>query len=190
MTQPLSLIQHFSAYVPVSEALAREITTRIKPRHFKKGELVLDADTVCTKSWFVVSGLLRGYFVKDGREVSEYFSAEGEWTNSPRSFMQRRPDIYYLDALEPTDAYILHINDLGYLFDTFPEMERYARLTMGTLFGHFLERISSMRFTTAKEKYDHFCQTYAGVHHRIPLGMIASYLGIAPETLSRIRASR
>jgi CRP-like cAMP-binding protein len=61
---------------------------------------------------------------------------------------------------------------------------------MGTVFGHYMERITSMRFTTAKEKYDHFIATYHDIHHRIPLGMIASYLGITQETLSRIRAEK
>lgn len=149
-----------------------------------------DASYVCTRSYFIQQGLLRTYFLKDGKEVSEYFSDEGEWVNSPRSFTQRRLDIYYIDAIENTNAFCIYVKDLVYLFDTFPEMERYARLSMGTIFGHFLERITSMRFTTAKEKYLHFCETYQGVYHRIPLGMIASYLGITQETLSRIRAEK
>ena len=77
-----------------------------------------------------------------------------------------------------------------YLFENFPEMERYARLSMGSVFGHFMERIKSMRFTTAKEKYIHFKETYHDIHHKIPLGMVASYLGITQETLSRIRAEK
>ena len=72
----------------------------------------------------------------------------------------------------------------------FPEMERYSRLSMGTVFGHLLERITSLRFTTAKEKYDHFCTTYHDIYTRIPLGMVATYLGITQETLSRIRADK
>lgn len=69
-------------------------------------------------------------------------------------------------------------------------MERYSRLSMGTVFGHLMERVTSLRFTTAKEKYNHFIQTYADIYHRIPLGMVASYLGITQETLSRIRAEK
>ena len=69
-------------------------------------------------------------------------------------------------------------------------MERYARLSMGSTFGYLIERITSMRFTTAKEKYEHFCEVYKGIYHRIPLGMVASYLGITQETLSRIRAEK
>lgn len=148
------------------------------------------AQEVCTRSYFIEKGLLRTYFIKDDKEVSEYFSCEEEWTNSPRSFITRQPDMYYIDALEDTTVFSLQVNDLGYLFDHFPEMERYARLSMGAVFGHLMERITSMRFTTAKEKYDHFCEVYRGVSHRIPLGMVASYLGITQETLSRIRAGK
>lgn len=101
--------------------------------------------------------------------------------------MQRKVDIYDIDAIEDTSVFWLEINDLGFLFDHFPEMERYARLSMGAVLGHLLERITILRFTTAKEKYNHFCEVYKDIYHRIPLGMVASYLGITQETLSRIR---
>ncbi|MCY1531899.1 hypothetical protein D9M68_671390 [compost metagenome] len=104
--------------------------------------------------------------------------------------MQRIKDIYYIDAIENTIAFSLHVNDLVYLFENFPEMERYSRLSMGTIFGHLIERITSLRFTSAKEKYEHFCIAYHDIYSRIPLGMIATYLGITQETLSRIRAER
>lgn len=149
--------------------------------------MVLNADRVCTESYFIRKGILRIYFIKDGKEISEYFFSQDEWVNSPTSFIQRKKDIYYIDTIETTEAYGLNVNDLVYLFDHFPEMERYSRLSMGSFFGHAMERIASMRFTSAKEKYDHFCQTYGHIYHRIPLGMVASYLGIAAETLSRIR---
>jgi len=76
------------------------------------------------------------------------------------------------------------------IFTTLMQLKIYARLSMGTVFGHFMERITSMRFTSAKEKYNHFQKTYSKIYHRIPLGMVASYLGITQETLSRIRAAK
>jgi CRP-like cAMP-binding protein len=184
------LLHHFSKYIPLSDILRNEIIKRIKYQVFSKGELVHSANTVCTQSYFIQKGILRTYFLKDGKEISEYFCSENEWTNSPRSFMFRQLDHYYIDALEPTEVFTIHVTDLVYLFDNFPEMERYARLSMGTLVYHMIERITSMRFTTAKEKYQHFCQAYKDIYHRIPLGMIASYLGIAQETLSRLRAEK
>ncbi len=75
-----------------------------------------------------------------------------------------------------------------FLFDHFPELDRYGRLSLATLVDHLIDRIISFRFTTAMEKYDHFKQTYPHIYHRIPLGMVASYLGISQETLSRLRA--
>lgn len=184
------LFQHFGKYIKLSNALKTELANRVLFQVFKKSELIHNAETICSKSYFIQKGIMRTYFVKDGKEITEYFSAENEWVNSPRSFMQQQLDIYYIDTLEQTDCFCLNVKDLVFLFDNFPEMERYARLSMGTVFGHYLERITSMRFTTAKEKYQHFCETYPDIYHRIPLGMISSYLGIAQETLSRIRAGK
>ncbi|RPD41467.1 Crp/Fnr family transcriptional regulator [Chitinophaga barathri] len=184
------LYQHFEQYIRLSPALREELENRVTVQSFKKGELLHDADKVCTRSYFIRKGLVRVFFLKDGREISEYFSSEGEWVNSPKSFIQRQKDIYSIDTLEDTDTWRLEISDLGYLFDHFPEMERYARLSMGTVFGHLMERITSMRFTSAKEKYDHFRAVYHDIYHRIPLGMVASYLGITQETLSRVRAEK
>lgn len=185
-----NIFGHFEKFIRLSENLKSELSKRIKPIVFQKGELVLDANNICGKSYFINKGILRTYFIKDGKEISEYFSGINEWVNSPRSFMQRKKDIYYIDAIEDAEAYFINVNDLVYLFDNFPEMERYARLSMGTVFGHFMERITSMRFTSAKERYNHFQKTYSNIYHRIPLGMVASYLGMTQETLSRIRAEK
>jgi CRP-like cAMP-binding protein len=184
------IYSHFEKYIQLSDTLKSELTKRILFKTFKKGTLIHDADSICTKSYFIHKGLMRTYFIKDGKEITEYFSAENEWVNSPKSFMQQQLDIYYIDTLEQTDCFCLHVKDLVFLFDNFPEMERYARLSMGTVFGHYMDRINSMRFTSAKEKYQHFCETYHGIYHRIPLGMVSSYLGITQETLSRIRAEK
>ena len=188
--QKEKLFRHFEKYIKLNDELKVALIGKVSFVSFRKGDLVHDAHKICTKSYFIQKGLFRTYFIKDGKEISEYFPAEGEWSNSPRSFRTRTLDIYYIDAIEDTETLCLEVNDLMYLFENFPEMERYARLSMGTVFGHFLERITSMRFTTAKEKYNHFIETYHDIHHRIPLGMVASYLGITQETLSRIRAEK
>lgn len=184
------LLEHFESFISLSDELRAEIEKRISHRRFKKGELVLDVDQVCTESYFIKEGILRLYLIKDEKEISEYFCSKGEWVNSPLSFIQQEKDIYYIDAIEACECYSISARDLVYLFDHYPEMERYSRLSMGTIFGHMMARMASIRFTTAKEKYDHFCESYREIYHRIPLGMLASYLGITAETLSRIRKQR
>lgn len=84
----------------------------------------------------------------------------------------------------------MQVNDFKYLFQNFPEMDRYGRLSMGRMYGYMLDRVASLRFTSAKEKYRLFIKAFPNVHHRIPLGMIASYLGTTQETLSRIRSGQ
>ncbi|MCE7044433.1 Crp/Fnr family transcriptional regulator [Dyadobacter sp. CY312] len=185
-----ALFRHFEKYISLSDELKSALNDRISFAAFKKGELVHDANKICTKSYFIQKGLFRAYFIKDGKEISEYFPAENEWSNSPKSFITRQKDIYFIEAIEDSETFCLSVEDLVFLFDHYPEMERYSRLSMGTVFGHLMERITSLRFTTAKEKYEHFIRTYNDIHHRIPLGMVASYLGIAQETLSRIRSER
>ena len=184
------IIEHFSKYITVSNALKNEIINRIRFQSLKKGCLIHDADKICVESHFIHKGVLRLYFTKKEKEISEYFCGEGEWANSPRSFIFRELDHYYIDTLEDSEVFTLHVDDLMFLFGNFPEMEHYARLSMGTMFYQLIERITSMHFTNAKERYEHFCQTYKKLHPRLPLGMVASYLGITQETLSRVRAKR
>lgn len=184
------LLDHFQLYINVSDALQEDLHRTMLPVSFSKGDLLHDCTKICTKSYFILSGLVRTYYLKDGIEISEYFCAEKEWVNSPKSFIERTKDIYSIDCLEDTTAYCIQVNELVYLFNTYPEMERYARLSMGTVFGHLMERIASLRFTTAREKFEHFKTVYADLYPRLPLGMVASYLGITQSTLSRLRAEQ
>ena len=87
-----ALLRHFSQYIDLSGNLKNEIINRGKQQFFKKGELIHDGSKICTHSYFIQQGLLRLYFLKNDKEVSEYFCSEGEWVNSPRSFRQRQPE--------------------------------------------------------------------------------------------------
>ncbi len=150
--------------------------------------MIQQPEKVCRRTYLVKKGLLRIYFNKDGKIITDGFAAENEWMTSAYSFMRAVPDQYYIAAIEPTEAYSLLLEDLMYLFGRFHEMERFGRMVMSMQFIQQSERLNSIRFTTPKEKYQHFCHTYQSILGRLPLGMIASYLGITQETLSRVRA--
>jgi CRP-like cAMP-binding protein len=184
------IIRHFEKFIKVNDNLRIELLKKVSIISYNKGNLIIDANKASTKSYYVINGLTRTYFIKDGKEINEYFSSKNEWANSPRSWRTGKADIYYVAAIEDTTALCINANDMIFLFDNFPELDRYGRLSMATLLDHLIERIASFRFTTAKEKYIHFKKTYPDIHHRIPLGMVASYLGITQETLSRLRAEK
>jgi len=181
------LFKAINRHITLSPSLKQALEERLSSVVFKKREVVLHPHQVCTKSYFIQEGILRLYYYKEEKEITEFFSGVGEWVNSPRSFMSRQPDIYYLDAVQETKAWTLHVEDLLYLFEHFPEMERYSRMDMGSIFIHLMDRLHSLRFSTAKDKYLHFLASYPDIHHHIPLGMAASYIGITQETLSRLR---
>ena len=113
------IIQHFAQYIKVSETLKNELLNRLHYKSFKKGETLHDANKICTESHFIIKGLVRVYFLKDGKEISEYFCAENEWVNSPRSLRQQQIDIYAIDTLEPTETFCLSVKDLVYLLIIF-----------------------------------------------------------------------
>ncbi|MEM8568398.1 MAG: Crp/Fnr family transcriptional regulator [Bacteroidota bacterium] len=184
------IIDHFAGFIEVSDDLKSQLLRRIKVVQYKKGQVLVKAGKICTKSYFLVKGITKTYFMKEDKEVIEYFGSKNQWANSPRSWRTNKPDVYYVEALENVTALCIKVNDMKFLFDHFPELDRYGRLSMITLLDHLLERITSFRFTNAEEKYTHFKKTYPKIHHRIPLGMVASYLGISQETLSRTRAKR
>lgn len=81
-----TLFRHFEKYIKLNDELKMALFSKISFVPFKKGDNVHNADQVCTKSYFIQKGLFRTYFIKDGKEISEYFPAEEEWSNSQRSF--------------------------------------------------------------------------------------------------------
>tara|TARA_B110000027_G_C16085529_1_gene285757 strand:- start:920 stop:1378 length:459 start_codon:yes stop_codon:yes gene_type:complete len=117
-----NIFAHFKKFISLSGDLKSKLSKRKKPIVFRKGELILDANNISKKSYFINKGILRTYFIRDGKEISEYFSGMDDWVNSPKSFTQREKDIYYIDAIENTEAYFIDVNGLVYLFDNFPEM--------------------------------------------------------------------
>jgi len=122
------LLKAISKYVKVSETLRKELENRLNFETFKKREIILNESQVCTKSYFIQQGILRLYYLKDGREITEFFCAEYEWINSPKSFIKQEIDEYYIDSIEESQVWSLHLNDLMDLFIHYPEMERYARM--------------------------------------------------------------
>jgi CRP-like cAMP-binding protein len=183
------LLNHVARLTTLSDALRAELERRVEQRPVRKGEYLHRAGAVCTRTYWVQSGLLRSYYLKNGREITDFFAAEYDWITAAYSFMTGQPDQSYLQALEPGLVYGLGQDDLGHLFAHFPEMERFGRITLAGQFLRQSERLTALQFSSAAERYAHFCQLHHALLPRLPLGMLASYLGIAPETLSRLRTA-
>lgn len=181
-------IDHFSRLTKVSDELRDCLLKRTIQIKVAKGEHLHSAGDICDRTFWVMKGLLRTYYLKEGKEITDGFAAERESLTSVKSFMTNKPDQYYLQAVEDSELCVLTYPDLMFMFEHFPEMERYGRIMMSIYYVKLSDRLESYQFTSAKEKYDHFCEKHKSILGRLPLGMVASYLGISQETLSRIRA--
>lgn len=185
-----ALINHVKGFIPVSKELEKRLQEIASIKTLGKGAFLHKPNKVCEHTYFVKTGLVRIYYRKEEKEITDNFSAEGEWITSIYSFMKNVPDNCYIETLEKSELIAINILQLEKCFQDFPEMERFGRILISNYFVQQSERIISMQFHTAKEKYQFFCKTSKNKLARLPLGMVASYLGISQETLSRIRAEK
>lgn len=185
-----NLIEHIKNFIPVSTELTKRLEEISTEKIIEKGKFLHKPHRVCENTYFIKSGLLRIFYKKGEKEITDNFSAENEWITSIYSFMKNVPDNCYIETLEKSELIAINILQLEKCFQDFPEMERFGRILISNYFLQQSERIISMQFHTAKEKYEFFSKTSRNKLYRVPLGMLASHLGIAQETLSRIRAGK
>jgi CRP-like cAMP-binding protein len=173
---------------PLSDTAIEAFSEVIKEEALPKGHVLIKAGTVCNYVYFIEEGLSRTFYYKDGKDVTDWISAEGSFAASVVSFITRQPDIRNVELLEPSRICAVSYTDLEKLYAQHHEIERLGRLLVSYGLVQLQHRFDELHFASAQERYSNLMQTQPSLINRVPLGMIASYLGITQETLSRIRA--
>ena len=132
---------------------------------------------------------MRTHYNKDGRNVTTGFLTKGAFVTPLSSFLNRRPATYTLETLEPTTLYRIHYDDLRELFRRSHVFEHVSRESTLDSLAALESRLYALQFYLAQERYENFLTQFPDLVNRISLTHVASYLGISPETLSRIRAN-
>lgn len=189
------MLEHFIAYMRESggfnEQDLKNIAEQSTPRKMRRRQLLLQEGEVCRYKIFVVKGLLRTYRLKgDGSEYIMKFAPENSWLTDPDSFHRQTPSLFYIDALEEAEVVLWTKDNFVHLCTTIPALKAYSDKVINRSTSESQQRILMNISYTSEEKYEAFMAAYPDILRRVPLHMVASYLGVSRETLSRIRHAR
>ena len=177
--------------IPLTDEQFEFLKTQFIPRQVKKHEFLLRAGEVVKHGIFVASGCLRNYTIDDkGKEHILQFSVEDWWTGDLSSFISGTPTSHFIEALEDSEVLLFEDASLQRLLSHIPALASLYSRGLQKSSAAKTNRIASSLAATAEERYEEFLKTYPTLQQRVPQHMIASYLGISPETLSRIRKQR
>lgn len=175
-------------YTPLSPECQQELLTHLKVAHIKRGEIVVREGQFSDKAYFIIQGCARAFYLKDdGKDISDWFAFENEFMASIVSFFSTEPSPHYIEFIEDSDVLVFSKDAIDHLCDKHHDFERLiSKVVTITMLG-LRERLSSILFNKAIDRYEQMIQIRPDITNRIPLTHIASYLGITLETLSRIR---
>lgn len=182
------LFEELSQLVNMTEAEFELFATFLEPRQLNKKEYLFINGEICRWVGFVNKGCLRYYLIdQKGEEHIVYFAVERWWVADLNSFFKQTPTIYNLQALEPTELYLLSLENFQKACAAVPKYEAFYRIKTQRAYSATTERFMDAKSLSAEEKYLKLLATYPDIFRRVPQHYIAAYLGIKPQSLSRIR---
>jgi len=182
------LRSHIEKRVSLTDEEFDSISKFFIPKRLKKKQFLLNEGEVCRHGGFVNYGCLRQYTIDNkGAEHIIQFAIEDWWVSDLHSFLSGKPSTDKIDALEDSEVLLLEKSARDELLDSYPKMEKFFRILIEANHVATNQRIADSLSTTAEERYLKFIKTYPKLFEQISQIHIASYLGITPQSLSRIR---
>jgi CRP/FNR family transcriptional regulator, anaerobic regulatory protein len=182
------LLDYFDRLIPLNQEEKELVKTKFHHRLFRKRQYVLQEGTTSNQFYFVVRGCLRMYKIDEKGSIHTLqFAAENNWITDLASFHGLKPSMLNIDTLEDTVVLEISRDELISLYLQAPKFDRIFRVLIENSFVRLQERLLQNISSTAKERYQSFLEIYPHLANRLSQVQIASFLGITPEFLSRLR---
>jgi CRP/FNR family transcriptional regulator, anaerobic regulatory protein len=181
------ILKRLSQFISLDESEQNYFVAKLKVREYKKKELILREGQICKCVYFINSGCLRYYYNLEGEERTAQFFFENGWYTDYASFLTGKPTQQNIETLESTELLLISADDLQQLFIDIPKFEKFGRIMAENAFLGVRNRNEMLMNQTAEERYISLMKERPKVFERVPQHYIASYLGIKPPSLSRIR---
>lgn len=181
------LLKHFRDIQQISDEEINAIDQTLSVKQFKKGALLLKQGQYSSDVYFILVGIVRQYYIADGLEKTSDFFSEGQWVLSTNSVTQTTPSNHFLECCSDCTLTVGNSEKGEYLYKKYPNLGEVSRKLMNQVFIEQQTKLESYVLDTPKERYLKLLKSNREIFQKIPQYQIASYVGVTPESLSRIR---
>jgi CRP-like cAMP-binding protein len=185
------IYESFSSLISFSEAELGAFIPKLSIKNYKKKDFLLKQDTICDEIFFINSGLTRNLMVgPKGEEITLHFTIEGNYITEYASFLKNKPSSYGIQALEDVEAVIINREALEFGYECIKDGNKMGRLIAEHYFMMLSDRIEEIYADDILARLDKLNECFPGIHQRVPQHMIASFLGVTPVHLSRLKSAQ
>ncbi|WP_426668004.1 Crp/Fnr family transcriptional regulator [Mucilaginibacter sp. McL0603] len=186
----MELIQYINTKVKLSADESSKIDAAFKREFHHRGATLADPGNRSQKVHFIEKGMLRTFYNKDGKDITHFFFDENSFTMSLESIYFNKTDPYGREVLEETTLRTMHFIEFNALLNDIGAFKNFFFMVAVETIKIFSDKLFSLQFQTAEQRYKSMIDNYPNILLRVPLGDVASYLGITQQTLSVIRAQK
>lgn len=172
---------------PITNECKNDLIRVSKILQLDKESRIVKEGQLADKTYFIAKGSARAFYLKDGKDITDWFAFENDFISAINSFFLNIPSPHFIEVLEPSTLLEISREDVLSLSDRYNEFDRLGKQIVTKTMLQLQQRVVSVQFESAGQKYENMLKIRPDITQRVPLTHIASYLGMTLETLSRIR---
>ncbi len=176
-------------YCSLEKSTIADWETKSKIIEYKKGEQLVKEGQQRHKLFYIIQGSVKAYYINNDKKIIDWLTFDNEFITSSTSYLVNEPSLHYIETMEKCIILETERTNVELLCKKYHDFEHLFRIVLSKVIVQFRHRIFSLQFKTVNQRYKSLVKQYPQIELTVPLGDIASFLGITQETLSRIRAS-